>query len=77
MPLPTNVVSEFVKITNDTKKQKTETTIEGTIEVEDNQSYVKLDGLMMSSVMGVLMGRKLVYRSVLVLQLPTLNRATE
>lgn len=44
MQLPTNVVSEFVKITNDTKKQKTETTIEGTVEFKGSQAYVKLDG---------------------------------
>jgi hypothetical protein len=44
MPLPTNVVSEFAKITNDNQKQKTESTIQGTVEVDGERTYVKLDG---------------------------------
>ena len=44
MPLPTKVVSDFVKATNDNRQRETETTIEGTIEVDGANAYVKLDG---------------------------------
>ena len=44
MQLPKNLISEFVKVTNNTTKTKTETTVYGSIVKEDGATYVKLDG---------------------------------
>lgn len=44
MNLSNNLISEFVKITNDTKKEKTETTFYGTVKSSGNYISVQLDG---------------------------------
>ena len=44
MSLPSNLVSEFVRITNDSKKTKAETTVYGTIVKDGDTTYAKLDG---------------------------------
>lgn len=44
MSLPSNLVSEFVRITNDKEKTKKETTVYGTIVKDSGLTYVKLDG---------------------------------
>ena len=44
MSLPSNLVSEFVRITNDSKKTKVETTVYGTIVKDGDTTYAKLDG---------------------------------
>lgn len=44
MSLPSNLVSEFVRITNDSKKTKSETTVYGTIVKDGDTTYAKLDG---------------------------------
>lgn len=44
MSLSSELISAFVKITNDTKKQNTETTVYGTIVKDNGVTYVKLDG---------------------------------
>ena len=44
MGLSSDLVSQFVKITNDDKKQKKETFTYGTIVKSNDQTYVKLDG---------------------------------
>lgn len=44
MGLPKNLISEFVKITNDTPPAKKESTVYGTIKTEGESTYVKLDG---------------------------------
>lgn len=44
MSLPSNLISEFVRITNDNKKPKTESTAYGTIVKDGSNTYVKLDG---------------------------------
>ena len=44
MQLPKNLISEFVKVTNNTTKTKTETTVYGSIVKDNGATYVKLDG---------------------------------
>ena len=44
MNLPVELVSKFVKVTRDEVETKQETTVQGTIVVQDNGKYVKLDG---------------------------------
>lgn len=44
MALSTELISEFVKITNDEKKQPSETTLYGTAVEYNGQIYVRLDG---------------------------------
>ena len=44
MDLPNDLVSQFAKIVNNNKKEKTETTVYGTIVEHENSKYVKLDG---------------------------------
>ena len=44
MALTNDLISQFVKITNDKKEKKTETTVYGTIVEKDNKTYVKIDG---------------------------------
>lgn len=44
MKLPKNLISEFVKITNNTTKTKNETTVYGSIVKKEKSIYVKLDG---------------------------------
>lgn len=45
MPLSNDLISRFVKITNDNKSKKTETTVYGTVKSGDNNTlYVALDG---------------------------------
>lgn len=44
MQLPKNLISEFVKVTNNTTKTKTETTVYGSIVKDSGSTYVKLDG---------------------------------
>lgn len=44
MRLPKNLISEFVKITNDQPKEKNETTVYGKIVKNGSNVYVRLDG---------------------------------
>lgn len=44
MTLPSELVAEFAKITNDGKDSKKEVTVYGTISVQNGVNYVKLDG---------------------------------
>lgn len=44
MPLSNEIVSEFVKVTRDYIEDKTETTLFGTIVVQNNSKYVRIDG---------------------------------
>lgn len=44
MALTNDIVSQFVKITNDNTKKKSETTVYGTIVEYDGSKYIKLDG---------------------------------
>ena len=44
MRLPKNLISEFVKITNDQQKEKAETTVYGRIVKNGDDVYVRLDG---------------------------------
>ena len=44
MPLSSDLVSQFVKITKDNKRTKTETTVYGTIVDYGDSKYVRLDG---------------------------------
>lgn len=44
MALSRELISQFVKITKDDKKTKTETTVYGTTVIQDGKQYVKLDG---------------------------------
>lgn len=44
MPLSSDLISEFVKVTTDEVEVKRETTVYGTIVVYDNSKYVRLDG---------------------------------
>ena len=44
MSLSSDLISQFVKITNDTAKTKTETTTYGTVTKQNGSTYVKLDG---------------------------------
>ena len=44
MYLPKNIISEFVKITNDQPKEKAETTVYGRIVKNGGNVYVRLDG---------------------------------
>ena len=44
MPLSSDLVSQFVKITKDNKRIKTETTVYGTIVDYSDSKYVRLDG---------------------------------
>ena len=44
MGLSNDLISQFVKATNDTKKEKTEKTVYGEIKVQNGTNYVKLDG---------------------------------
>lgn len=44
MPLSNEIVSEFVKVTRDYIENKTETTLFGTIVVQGNSKYVRIDG---------------------------------
>ena len=44
MRLPKNLISEFVKITNDQSKEKAETTVYGKIVKNGDNVYVRLDG---------------------------------
>lgn len=47
--LPENLVKEFVKITNDDKKEKKETFLYGTVHIADNHMDVLLDGAQTST----------------------------
>ena len=44
MPLSSELVSQFVKITKDTKRTKVETTVYGTVVTYNGSKYVRLDG---------------------------------
>lgn len=44
MGLPADLIEQFVKVTNDTSKQKVDTTTFGTTVVKGDNVYVKLDG---------------------------------
>ena len=44
MPLSSELVSQFVKITKDTKRTKVETTVYGTVVNYNGSKYVRLDG---------------------------------
>lgn len=44
MPLSSELISQFVKITNDDKDTKKESTVYGTTAVKNGTTYVKLDG---------------------------------
>lgn len=44
MTLPSELVAEFAKITNDGKDSRKEVTVYGTISVQNGVNYVKLDG---------------------------------
>ena len=44
MGLSNDLISQFVKARNDTKKKKTEKTVYGEIKVQNGTNYVKLDG---------------------------------
>lgn len=44
MKLPKNLISEFVKVTNNVTKTKTETTVYGSIIKNGDSTYVKIDG---------------------------------
>ena len=44
MRLPSDLISEFVKITNDRTKSKQESTVYGTVVKDNSQTYVRLDG---------------------------------
>ena len=44
MPLSSDLVSQFAKITKDNKRTKTETTVYGTIVDYNDSKYVRLDG---------------------------------
>lgn len=44
MGLPSDLISEFVKITNDSKPVAQESTVYGTTVIHDGETYVKLDG---------------------------------
>lgn len=44
MPLSNEIVSEFVKVTRDYLENKTESTLFGTIVVQGNSKYVRIDG---------------------------------
>lgn len=44
MALSSNLISQFVKITNDKKTDKKETTVYGTVIMYDGKPYIKIDG---------------------------------
>lgn len=44
MNLSNDLISQFVKVTNDKKETKTETTVYGTVKMQDGKTYVKIDG---------------------------------
>lgn len=44
MDLSNDLISQFVKATNDTKKEKTEKTVYGAVKVQNGTNYVQLDG---------------------------------
>lgn len=44
MALSYDLISEFVKVTNDRTKQNAETTVYGTIKITDGKTYVQIDG---------------------------------
>ena len=44
MSLSSDLISEFVKVTKDDEKPKSETIVYGTTVVYDGSTYVKLDG---------------------------------
>ena len=44
MGLSMDLISQFVKVTNDSKKKNTETTVYGTIVKRDGRTFVKIDG---------------------------------
>lgn len=44
MPLSSELISQFVKVTKDEKRDKKETTVYGTVVNYNNSKYVKLDG---------------------------------
>lgn len=44
MALTDDLISQFVKITNDKKDVKTESTVYGTIRIKDGKTFVRLDG---------------------------------
>ena len=44
MGLSNDLIAQFVKITNDTQKKSTETTVYGTAKVSGNSKYVQIDG---------------------------------
>ena len=44
MALSNELISQFVKITNDKEQKKTETTVYGTIKWSDGKAYVQIDG---------------------------------
>ena len=44
MSLSSDLISEFVKVTKDDEKQKSETIVYGTTVVYEGSTYVKLDG---------------------------------
>lgn len=44
MALSSDLISQFVKVTNDNKKTKKDTTVYGTIKEENENKYIQLDG---------------------------------
>ena len=44
MALTNDLISQFVKVTNDVKKEKTEKTVYGEVKVQNGTNYVQLDG---------------------------------
>ena len=44
MALSYDLISEFVKVTNDRPEKNTETTVYGTIKITDGKTYVQIDG---------------------------------
>ena len=44
MSLSNDLISQFVKVTNDVKKEKTEKTVYGEVKVQNGTNYVQLDG---------------------------------
>ena len=44
MPLSNDLISQFVKVTKDTKKDKSESIVYGTIVSQSDANYVKIDG---------------------------------
>jgi uncharacterized protein YjbI with pentapeptide repeats len=42
--LSSDLISQFVKLTNDDNKKQTETTVYGTVKISDGKTYVQIDG---------------------------------